>query len=32
MNYLTTFNGPMYEVFDAEDLASWRGLDLWLGT
>ena len=31
LNYLTTFNGPMYEVFDADDVALWRTWILWLG-
>jgi hypothetical protein len=30
LNYLTTFNGPMYEVFDADDVALWRNWILWL--
>jgi hypothetical protein len=30
MTYLTTFNGPMYEVFNAEDLALWRSWIQWL--
>ena len=28
--YLTTFDGPMYEVFGADDLALWRDWILWL--
>jgi hypothetical protein len=31
LNYLTTFDGPMYEVFDAADVALWREWILWLG-
>jgi hypothetical protein len=31
LNYLTTFEGPMYEVFNADDLALWRDWILWLG-
>lgn len=31
LNYLTTFDGPMYEVFDADDVALWRAWILWLG-
>jgi hypothetical protein len=31
LSYLTTFDGPMYEVFDANDLALWRDWILWLG-
>lgn len=31
LNYLTTFDGPMYEVFDADDDALWRAWILWLG-
>jgi len=31
LNYLTTFDGPMYEVFDSEDVALWRDWILWLG-
>lgn len=29
--YLTTFQGPMYKVFDANDLAAWREWVEWLG-
>ena len=31
LNYLTTFEGPMYEVFDAGDIALWRDWIIWLG-
>jgi hypothetical protein len=31
LNYLTTFDGPMYEVFDTDDIALWRAWILWLG-
>ncbi|MFZ3358325.1 MAG: LodA/GoxA family CTQ-dependent oxidase [Xanthobacteraceae bacterium] len=31
LNYLTTFEGPMYEVFDADDVALWREWIIWLG-
>ena len=31
LNHLTTFNGPMYEVFSAGDLALWREWIIWLG-
>ena len=31
LNYLTTFEGPMYEVFDADDVALWRDWIIWLG-
>ncbi|MGA7959647.1 MAG: LodA/GoxA family CTQ-dependent oxidase [Xanthobacteraceae bacterium] len=31
LNYLTTFDGPMYEVFDADDVCLWRSWILWLG-
>jgi hypothetical protein len=31
LNYLTTFDGPMYEVFDADDICLWRSWILWLG-
>jgi Iron-containing redox enzyme len=31
LSYLTTFEGPMYEVFSADDLALWRDWILWLG-
>jgi hypothetical protein len=31
LNYLTTFEGPMYKVFDAKDLTLWRKWIVWLG-
>jgi hypothetical protein len=31
ITYLTTFNGPMYEVFNADDLSLWRAWIGWLG-
>jgi hypothetical protein len=31
LNYLTTFSGPMYKVFDVNDLALWREWIEWLG-
>src|SRR5262245_48063396 len=31
LNYLTTFNGPMYKVFNQEDLKLWRRWIEWLG-
>jgi len=31
MSYLTTFKGPMYKVFDKDDLATWREWIDWLG-
>ncbi|RTL65953.1 MAG: hypothetical protein EKK41_19595, partial [Hyphomicrobiales bacterium] len=31
MNYLTTFSGPMYKIFDAADLETWRQWIIWLG-
>ena len=31
LNYLTTFAGPMYKVFDAGDLEVWRNWIHWLG-
>jgi hypothetical protein len=31
LNYLTTFEGPMYEVFDTDDLSLWREWITWLG-
>jgi hypothetical protein len=31
LNYLTTFDGPMYKVFDQRDLATWRDWIEWLG-
>jgi hypothetical protein len=30
ISYLTTFNGPMYEVFNASDLTLWRAWIEWL--
>jgi len=29
--YLTTFDGPMYKIFDQSDLATWRAWIEWLG-
>jgi hypothetical protein len=31
LNHLTTFNGPMYKVFDDKDLQLWRDWIEWLG-
>ncbi|MGA2191510.1 MAG: iron-containing redox enzyme family protein [Steroidobacteraceae bacterium] len=31
ISYLTTFDGPMYEVFAKEDLAAWKAWIDWLG-
>lgn len=31
LNHLTTFQGPMYQIFDAPDLAVWRAWVEWLG-
>ena len=31
ITYLTTFNGPMYEVFSSDDLSLWRRWIGWLG-
>ncbi|MEC4749878.1 LodA/GoxA family CTQ-dependent oxidase [Methylomicrobium sp. Wu6] len=31
LNYLTTFEGPMYKVFDERDLELWRQWIAWLG-
>jgi hypothetical protein len=31
LNYLTTFEGPMYKVFDENDLKLWRQWIVWLG-
>ncbi len=31
MNYLTSYSGPMYKVFDDADRAAWREWILWLG-
>lgn len=31
IDYLTTFAGPMYKIFDAKDLAAWRAWIEWLG-
>ncbi|MFG1265649.1 LodA/GoxA family CTQ-dependent oxidase [Xanthobacter aminoxidans] len=31
INYLTTFAGPMYKIFDAADIAAWRAWIEWLG-
>jgi hypothetical protein len=31
LQHLTTFNGPMYQVFNVEDLAIWRDWIEWLG-
>ena len=31
LTLLTTFQGPMYRVFSAEDLATWREWIIWLG-
>ncbi|KWV59179.1 hypothetical protein AS026_29190 [Rhizobium altiplani] len=31
INYLTTFEGPMYKIFDANDLTSWQDWIRWLG-
>jgi len=31
LNHLTTFNGPMYKVFDQDDLQLWRDWIEWLG-
>ena len=31
INHLTTFQGPMYKIFDAADLQTWRNWIEWLG-
>ncbi len=31
LNHLTSFNGPMYKIFDKEDLDAWRDWVIWLG-
>ena len=31
INHLTTFAGPMYKIFDANDIATWRAWIEWLG-
>lgn len=31
LKHLTTFQGPMYQIFNAEDLAVWRAWIAWLG-
>lgn len=31
LQHLTTFNGPMYQIFNHEDLATWRDWIEWLG-
>jgi len=31
MDYLTTFEGPMYKIFDEQDIAAWRAWIEWLG-
>ncbi len=31
MNYLTTFDGPMYKVFNSDDIGIWRNWIAWLG-
>lgn len=31
LTYLTTYDGPMYKIFDKEDLDTWRAWIVWLG-
>ena len=31
LNYLTTYEGPMYKVFDEKDLTHWKDWIIWLG-
>jgi hypothetical protein len=31
LTYLTTFDGPMYKIFDKNDLQTWRDWIVWLG-
>lgn len=31
INYLTTYEGPMYKVFDEQDLELWKNWIVWLG-
>jgi hypothetical protein len=31
LSHLTSFNGPMYKIFDKEDLDAWRDWVIWLG-